>query len=112
MQACFVIIFKQKTTYEMRMSDWSSDVCSSDLAVRGVARGLGVLLGARPPPADHLVARIADALRLLERGRVHHAPAVQDHIVGLVLPGDLQPDGLLVQARRGDRELLDLEAVR
>src|SRR3546814_6026506 len=28
---CFV--FKQKTAYEMRISDWSSDVCSSDLAV-------------------------------------------------------------------------------
>src|SRR3546814_3744724 len=25
-------IFKQKTAYEMRISDWSSDVCSSDLA--------------------------------------------------------------------------------
>src|SRR3546814_9187656 len=33
----FVIVvfffFKQKTAYEMRISDWSSDVCSSDLAV-------------------------------------------------------------------------------
>src|SRR3546814_19665919 len=29
---CFVIFFfKQKTAYEMRISDWSSDVCSSDL---------------------------------------------------------------------------------
>src|SRR3546814_16358477 len=28
---CF-FIFKQKTAYEMRISDWSSDVCSSDLA--------------------------------------------------------------------------------
>src|SRR3546814_6404496 len=28
--------FKQKTTYEMRISDWSSDVCSSDLAALGV----------------------------------------------------------------------------
>src|SRR3546814_1197819 len=27
---CF-FFFKQKTAYEMRMSDWSSDVCSSDL---------------------------------------------------------------------------------
>src|SRR3546814_5726207 len=27
--------FKQKTAYEMRISDWSSDVCSSDLDVRG-----------------------------------------------------------------------------
>src|SRR3546814_996661 len=26
--------FKQKTAYEMRISDWSSDVCSSDLYVR------------------------------------------------------------------------------
>src|SRR3546814_419375 len=26
-------LFKQKTAYEMRISDWSSDVCSSDLAV-------------------------------------------------------------------------------
>src|SRR3546814_6920301 len=52
---CFVILvfmkwcsyvlfffFKQKTAYEMRISDWSSDVCSSDLGVTtwsGVARG-------------------------------------------------------------------------
>src|SRR3546814_8053826 len=29
----FVCFFKQKTAYEMRISDWSSDVCSSDLNV-------------------------------------------------------------------------------
>src|SRR3546814_14319638 len=28
----FVFFFKQKTAYEMRISDWSSDVCSSDLS--------------------------------------------------------------------------------
>src|SRR3546814_17496106 len=27
---CVVFFFKQKTAYEMRISDWSSDVCSSD----------------------------------------------------------------------------------
>src|SRR3546814_7403762 len=27
----YVVFFKQKTSYEMRISDWSSDVCSSDL---------------------------------------------------------------------------------
>src|SRR3546814_17412842 len=27
----FFVFFKQKTAYEMRISDWSSDVCSSDL---------------------------------------------------------------------------------
>src|SRR3546814_3426334 len=28
---CWFFFFKQKTAYEMRISDWSSDVCSSDL---------------------------------------------------------------------------------
>src|SRR3546814_2865374 len=30
----FFFFFKQKTAYEMRISDWSSDVCSSDLRFR------------------------------------------------------------------------------
>src|SRR3546814_3280479 len=29
-----VVFFKQKTAYEMRISDWSSDVCSSDLSAK------------------------------------------------------------------------------
>src|SRR3546814_17575645 len=33
-QCVVVFFFKQKTAYEMRISDWSSDVCSSDLARR------------------------------------------------------------------------------
>src|SRR3546814_6189588 len=32
-----VFFFKQKTAYEMRISDWSSDVCSSDLLGHGHA---------------------------------------------------------------------------
>src|SRR3546814_16484512 len=35
---CF-FCFKQKTAYEMRISDWSSDVCSSDLWLDGAAAG-------------------------------------------------------------------------
>src|SRR3546814_9886736 len=31
MFSIFLFCFKQKTAYEMRISDWSSDVCSSDL---------------------------------------------------------------------------------
>src|SRR3546814_2426167 len=34
MWLCLCFFFKQKTAYEMRISDWSSDVCSSDLAGR------------------------------------------------------------------------------
>src|SRR3546814_20511255 len=32
-----ILFFKQKTAYEMRISDWSSDVCSSDLSIRSEA---------------------------------------------------------------------------
>src|SRR3546814_1334979 len=50
--------FKQKTAYEMRISDWSSDVCSSDLC-----RG-GLIFDA-DPCARHLPLR---PLRLCKRG--------------------------------------------
>src|SRR3546814_5021537 len=33
---CLVFFFKQKTAYELRISDWSSDVCSSDLVLQGI----------------------------------------------------------------------------
>src|SRR3546814_1988026 len=58
---CYVILFifilffffKQKTAYEMRISDWSSDVCSSDLKslrspVIGQDQFAGRLVAARP----------------------------------------------------------------
>src|SRR3546814_3883537 len=34
----FFFFFKQKTAYEMRISDWSSDVCSSDLGAKSPLR--------------------------------------------------------------------------
>src|SRR3546814_16280913 len=34
-----MFVIKQKTAYEVRISDWSSDVCSSDLAEPSVDRG-------------------------------------------------------------------------
>src|SRR3546814_4159636 len=36
-----VVFFKQKTAYEMRISDWSSDVCSSDLIAPSRAQPTG-----------------------------------------------------------------------
>src|SRR3546814_10328472 len=41
--------FKQKTAYEMRISDWSSDVCSSDLG-RRAARPRGSPMSRPHPP--------------------------------------------------------------
>src|SRR3546814_3628162 len=65
----FLCLFKQKTAYEMRISDWSSDVCSSDLNWRGSSnRKL------RPPISgrfvtDEFAAKIEDPniCRPLER---------------------------------------------
>src|SRR3546814_9258731 len=43
----FFFFFKQKTAYEMRISDWSSDVCSSDLQHRtvGLRARMGLHIG-------------------------------------------------------------------
>src|SRR3546814_5044266 len=39
----YFFFFKQKTAYEMRISDWSSDVCSSDLGIRLALSGVSNL---------------------------------------------------------------------
>src|SRR3546814_3940898 len=54
----FFFFFKQKTAYEMRISDWSSDVCSSDLRLFGACdrrllpRNRAGPQGARPLRSD------------------------------------------------------------
>src|SRR3546814_12515803 len=78
--------FKQKTAYEMRISDWSSDVCSSDLAAPLVVVGEVGLDGLRHPRREAvLVARAV--LPALGAGPVvghqHHDRVVE-------LPGLLQ----------------------
>src|SRR3546814_7281687 len=82
-------VFKQKTAYEMRISDWSSDVCSSDLLVcvraETVGRWLGVVdhpdarrkLHAGPTPLVGGIATMAPMLAVaaLEGWRQpEHAP--------------------------------------
>src|SRR3546814_12172715 len=71
-----VFFFKQKTAYEMRISDWSSDVCSSDLV--GEA-GAAALQQALPQPLAVTVvvrrfARILDALPLPVLALFAHPP--------------------------------------
>src|SRR3546814_5272004 len=43
-----LFFFKQKTAYEMRISDWSSDVCSSDLAAPDESRDRTAVADGRP----------------------------------------------------------------
>src|SRR3546814_13124738 len=47
---CF-FFFKQKTAYEMRISDWSSDVCSSDLPCQGMTPECIAKMGCAAPVA-------------------------------------------------------------
>src|SRR3546814_3468572 len=62
-----VVVFKQKTAYAMRISDWSSDVCSSDLDPCRAASG-------RCVPADVVTHQIRLAIQhhntLRERSQI------------------------------------------
>src|SRR3546814_9019298 len=68
-----VFFFKHKTAYEMRISDWSSDVCSSDLRdIEAVVQQAGLRLdllgqGARalPRPVDEFQHRQIEAVDIL-----------------------------------------------
>src|SRR3546814_4544366 len=60
----FFFFFKQKTAYELRISDWSSDVCSSDLrrrerldALIGDPAFSGLKLVSWPPAAPGTIAQ-------------------------------------------------------
>src|SRR3546814_15441881 len=67
----FFFFFKQKTAYEMRISDWSSDVCSSDL--------LTVDLGL-PQHRDDVVLRIDAAVFKRVLDAVDDAPQPLDAV--------------------------------
>src|SRR3546814_4163654 len=64
----FFFFFKQKTAYEMRISDWSSDVCSSDLI-------LGDFRVAQPVrPVDVMPMHLEDDVRRLAGGHAEVTP--------------------------------------
>src|SRR3546814_19112091 len=56
--------FKQKTAYEMRISDWSSDVCSSDLQI---VQRFGTDMVAEVTGRSRRIVRYADILRVESR---------------------------------------------
>src|SRR3546814_19498083 len=61
----FFFFFKQKTAYEMRISDWSSDVCSSDLCFDQLR---GQLVHRRALALDDLRDRLDRVVRAFRRG--------------------------------------------
>src|SRR3546814_663118 len=86
MLLCCFFFFKQKTAYDLRISDWSSDVCSSDLRTDGRA-------------VDNFVqdAVCARCLSLLGRthpvcANPHSADRSKRRVLELSIPSVLQPD--------------------
>src|SRR3546814_1655567 len=64
-----LVFFKQKTAYEMRISDWSSDVCSSDLTPAERRDARNQLVTAL---ADHALHNgISDYVGIAEAGWYH-----------------------------------------
>src|SRR3546814_1321160 len=76
-----VFFFKQKTAYEMRISDWSSDVCSSDLRADAEIAGRVPATVFIPPP------RVESALVRLRRLPVPRVDADPDRLFRLVKAG-------------------------
>src|SRR3546814_4969392 len=110
---CF-FLFKQKTAYDMRISDWSSDVCSSDLAA--------ALLEAREVVVDQLEirldggasvpARVGPGQEVLFDGQVLEAVAPLHHLHHAGLYQVVGGQRIDAGALQLDRALGDLATLR
>src|SRR3546814_4379211 len=68
----FFFFFKQKTAYEMRISDWSSDVCSSDLVTNRInasPSGMSV----KNYRYFYLMTIYVSGIKQIERGQIGRA---------------------------------------
>src|SRR3546814_6092413 len=110
MDVCdFFFFFKQKTAYDMRISDWSSDVCSSDLGVAVVPVGTAL------PHLEPVMPRLAKADTIETQARhAIHVGRQQDAVpVDRGVPtvnragrqgiGDVQIDGIALAPAQGRR---------
>src|SRR3546814_5885415 len=105
--------FKQKTAYEMRISDWSSDVCSSDLkAVEDQQRGpvpLGFAAKQLDDRAQPLVAqRLEDAdiddlvAQLASVEKIERGERLEQPFMAFGQQGDVKHPRAPRRARKGD----------
>src|SRR3546814_9365518 len=99
----YFYFFKQKTAYELRISDWSSDVCSSDLfekavgllACRRLIQGLAAKKHIVLPPPSRVKAEIS----ITERSTVFSANGIlplghRKRLVGTVVTIRLHEAGI------------------
>src|SRR3546814_3710398 len=109
---CF---FKQKTAYELRISDWSSDVCSSDL--RPAERAGGILVDIGDVGAIALVRNIgvelAEIVDLEPRARRDRAAAIGErtHRPHVDRAAERLPDQRRVGGLVDDRAVQELRRI-
>src|SRR3546814_9418140 len=98
----FFFFFKQKTAYEMRISDWSSDVCSSDLQLKEA--GVEYKAGKFPFTANSRARSVGDTdgvVKVLADTRTDKVLGV--HIVG-PLAGDILAECVTIMEFGGTAE--------
>src|SRR3546814_4775592 len=77
--AVVIVFFKQRTAYEMRISDWSSDVCSSDLRLAAAVLRMAVI------EAEIMYSALADDQAEQElKARQHNSALFEQKIVSEV----------------------------
>src|SRR3546814_5143837 len=103
----FVFFFKQETAYEMRISDWSSDVCSSDLLVPfGDAGRLEAVLHSRPDVESDEIDEIGAEQQQLRHDRIIVVGGRQVAVAALLGFGppygmrEMRREGLARETRR------------
>src|SRR3546814_18805973 len=84
----FFFVFKQKTAYEMRISDWSSDVCSSDLSLAAAAKVYTRIMAPSAPAQSsshvkdsQMKKLIDDVEQLIDRESIRQLPIIYCHYV-------------------------------
>src|SRR3546814_7863253 len=82
----FFFFFKQKTAYELRISDWSSDVCSSDLGAMKPMLGFETITMAPIDPVLIDTALLTDAE--LDWLNDYHATVLRS--IGPLVPPDVR----------------------
>src|SRR3546814_15484362 len=107
---CIFFFFKQKTAYEMRISDWSSDVCSSDLAADQRQQVAGQIVTGLGEQAGHLAVGQCGLADLAERGGAAHGGNLHQLLHLGVLERRRPPRQRYILAKLGKAELAEEDA--
>src|SRR3546814_19455148 len=101
-EMCFwcVFFFKQKTAYEMRISDWSSDVCSSDLRLLPLFPTVRRSIMVHRFPLDR-------AWEIIKRPEAGSGEAMHEE-KGMTVAAILETKGTEVLTERADQKVSDV----